>query len=103
MTPIFTIILIIALAMYVFYKIKAVRSKAPAAKKWIQTKANISVGLFMAAFGSILLFTGRETIDIVIGSIFLLLGAANIILGYRSYRIYLPYAAKEAEDQRMDS
>ncbi|MDQ0298575.1 hypothetical protein J2S78_000983 [Salibacterium salarium] len=103
MTQIFTIILVIALAMYVFYKIKTFRSKAPAAKKWIQTKANISIGLFMAAFGAILLGTNRDTIDIIIGSVFLVLGAANIVLGYRAYRIYLPYAIKEAEEQRVNT
>ncbi|MFB5663593.1 YtpI family protein [Alteribacillus sp. HJP-4] len=98
---IFTIIVVIAAAMYVFYKIKAFRTKAPVEKKWVQTKANISLGLFLTGFGANLLFTNTMTIDIVIGTIFAVLGIANILLGLRAYKLYHPYASKEAEEQRL--
>ncbi|MFB4163014.1 YtpI family protein [Alteribacillus sp. JSM 102045] len=103
MTQTFIIILVVGLAMYAFYKIKSIRTKAPAEKRWIQTKANISLGAFMAGFGGNLLYTSRGTVDTVIGSVFLVLGTANIILGYRAYKIYLPYAIKEAEEQRINA
>ncbi|WP_240374617.1 YtpI family protein [Bacillus piscicola] len=97
------IVLVIALAMYVFYKIKTFRTKAPAMKKWVQTKANISLGTFLAACGANLIFTTRGTTDSIVGTVFLLLGLANIILGWRAYKVYLPYAAKEAEQQRINA
>ncbi|WP_233275767.1 YtpI family protein [Salibacterium aidingense] len=103
MTPFFIIILVVALAMYIFYKVKAVRAGAPAFRKWVQAKANISLGLFMAAFGGNLLVSVRDTIDIIVGAVFLAVGAVNVIFGYRAYRMYTPYAAEEAEKERLDT
>ncbi|MDA3129812.1 YtpI family protein [Aliibacillus thermotolerans] len=99
--PVFVIIIVIALAMYIFYKVKTFRTKAPAQKRWIQTKANIALGTFVGVFGLNILFTQRGTVDIVVGTIFLLLGAANVLLGMKAYKLYLPYAAKEAEEERL--
>ncbi|SDH32691.1 YtpI-like protein [Alteribacillus persepolensis] len=101
--PIFIIILVIGLALYVFYKIKSVRTKAPIEKKWIQTKANMSLGAFLAAFGANLLYTSRGTVDNIVGIVFLIVGFANIFLGYRAYKLYLPYAAEEAEEQHLNT
>ncbi|MGY4689229.1 YtpI family protein [Salibacterium sp. K-3] len=103
MTPVFIIILTAALAMYVYYKVKAVRTKAHAYRRWVQAKANISLGLFMAAFGANLLQLIRGPVDIIVGLVFLLVGAANILLGWRAYRIHGPYAAEEAKRQRLDN
>lgn len=97
--PALVIIIIIALAMYVFYKIKTFRTKAPAQKRWIQTKANIALGVFVGVFGLNLLVIQQATVDVVVGTIFLLLGAANIFLGMKAYKMYLPAAIKEAEER----
>ncbi|MFD2705290.1 YtpI family protein [Salibacterium lacus] len=100
MTPVFIIILTAAIAMYVYYKVKAVRTKTHAYKRWVQAKANISLGLFMAAFGANLLQLVRGPVDIIVGVVFLLVGAANIVFGWRAFRIHGPYAAEEAQNQR---
>ncbi|MBU8905170.1 YtpI family protein [Desertibacillus haloalkaliphilus] len=93
----FTILIVFSAVFFFFYKIKHWRSKAPVEKRWLQTKANMALGSFLVAFGLNLLVYTRGTIDIVIGSIFTLLGLANVILGYKAYRHYLPQVIAEAE------
>ncbi|SFE68176.1 YtpI family protein [Alteribacillus iranensis] len=97
------IFIVFSLVMYLFYKIKTFRTKAPVMKRWVQTKANMSLGVFLTAFGANLLITSRGSVDIIVGTVFSLLGLANIILGFRAYKLYLPYAAKEAEEQRVNA
>ncbi|PIB39903.1 hypothetical protein AOA57_29695, partial [Pseudomonas sp. 2588-5] len=80
--------IVVSLAFYLFYKIKYFRTKMPIEKRWIQMKGNIALGIFLVAFALNLLIMNRSTVDLVIGGLFLVLGVANVILGYRAYRYY---------------
>ncbi|PLS16978.1 hypothetical protein CVD28_15110 [Bacillus sp. M6-12] len=98
--PILVIFIVIALAFYVFYKIKYVRSGRPMEKKWISAKSSVALGLFVALFGLNQLFLYQTTLTYIVGSVFMILGALNIIGGYKSYKFHLPFAIKEAEELR---
>jgi len=101
--PTLVILIVLSISFYFFYKIKVFRTKAPAEKKWINTKANMALGSFLAFFGlnQIVLYYD-SLLTIIIGSIFILLGLANVIFGYQAYRHFLPLAIQEAEQRRMD-
>ncbi|PWA11125.1 hypothetical protein DCC39_09810 [Pueribacillus theae] len=99
--PTLAILIVISIMFYFFYKVKSFRTKAPAEKSWINTKANIAIGNFLLFFGLNQIFIYyNSTITIIVGSVFILLGLANIILGYRAYRYYLPIAIEEAAQNK---
>nr|WP_285890467.1 YtpI family protein [Halalkalibacter oceani] len=87
---IFTIIIIFSAVFFIYNKIKTWRTPPSLLNRLYQTKATLSLGFFLTAFGANLLFTPRGTIDIVVGAVFALLGIANIVFGYRAYRHYIP-------------
>jgi succinate-acetate transporter protein len=98
--PTLVIILIIAISFYLFYKVKEYRTKAPYEKRWIKTKANIALGVFLAVFGVNQLVTFRSTVELLISIVFLLLGLVNIWFGYKAYQHYLPHVIEEANGQK---
>ncbi|MFC5712770.1 YtpI family protein [Thalassorhabdus alkalitolerans] len=101
MTQILVVIIVLAVAMYIFYKAKVIRTKAPAEKRWQQMKATMALGTFVTAFGLNLALTPRSTLELIIGLVFILLGGANVLLGYKGYKHYLPFVEQEAEEARM--
>lgn len=101
--PILVILIIFSFSFYIFYKIKYVRSKFPAEKKWISSKSSIALGAFVAFFGLNQLFIHSTKVSIVIGIIFLVLGLFNVYGGIKAYKFYLPHAVKEAEEIRKQS
>lgn len=99
--PVFVILLIASIMFYFFYKAKSFRTKAVIEKSWINTKANIALGSFLVFFGLNQIFIRFDSaIALIISAIFILLGLANVILGYRAYRHYLPLAIKEAKQNQ---
>ncbi|MCF6138214.1 YtpI family protein [Pseudalkalibacillus berkeleyi] len=98
--PAFIIIIVIALSLYIFYKIKEFRVKAPYEKRWTKSKANISLGVFISTFGLNRLVINESTYDLIIGGVFLVLGLVNIFLGYKAYKHFLPYAIQESEQTK---
>jgi hypothetical protein len=95
--PIFVVLIIISLVLYLFYKVKSVRSHLPMEKKWISGKSSIVLGTFVAFFGINQVFLFQSTITYIIAVIFILMGGISIIGGYTMYKFYLPYAMEEAE------
>lgn len=96
--PVLVILITISIVFYFFYKVKSFRTKAVVEKSWINTKANIALGSFLVFFGLNQIFIRFDsTIALIVSALFILLGLANVILGYRAYRHYLPLAIKEAE------
>ncbi|RFU70749.1 hypothetical protein D0469_05365 [Peribacillus saganii] len=98
--PILVIFIVIAFAFYLFYKIKYVRTNRPMEKKWISAKSSIALGLFVTLFGLNQLFLNQTTVAYIVGAVFMILGAVNILGGYKSYKFHLPHAIKEAEELR---
>lgn len=99
--PTLVVLIVISIVIYFFYKAKAFRTKAVIEKNWINTKASIALGSFLVFFGINQIFLRYDsTVALVVSIIFILLGLANIILGYKAYRHYLPLAIEEAEQNQ---
>ncbi|MEH7390067.1 YtpI family protein, partial [Bacillus sp. JJ1474] len=49
--PVLVILITIALSFYLYYKVKFVRCKKPAEKKWISSKSSMALGVFIGLYG----------------------------------------------------
>lgn len=98
--PIFVILIILSLSFYVFYKIKFFKTKKPMEKQWISAKSSISLGMFVFFFGLNQIFMLRSTVSLVVGIIFVIVGALSSWAGYRAYRHYLPLVIKEIKESK---
>lgn len=98
-TNLIVLVILIGLAFlfYLFYKMKQFRSKRPAERKWHSSKASISLGFFVLLFGINQLFLFKTTTTYVVSAIFIVIGAINIIGGYKLFKYYFPLAAEEAD------
>jgi amino acid transporter len=96
--PIFVLLIVLSFAFYIFYKIKYVRSKRPAERKWLSAKSSIALGLFVALFGINQLFLFQSTVTYIVGAIFIVIGLLSIWGGVKAYKFYLPHAAQEAQE-----
>jgi len=96
--PLLVILIVVSFAMYVFYKLKYVRSSRPIERKWLSSKSSIALGLFVALFGLNQLFLFQTTITYIISGLFILLGVSNAISGFKRYKHYLPFAIQEADE-----
>ncbi|TLS39126.1 YtpI family protein [Pseudalkalibacillus caeni] len=96
--PVLVLFILFSLVFYLFYRVKSYRSKLPMEKRWIGTKANIALGSFLILFAlnQVYVLPGKALVYVV-AVIFIALGLANVIFGYKQYREYLPYVLKEAE------
>ncbi|NEU29889.1 hypothetical protein GN156_03745 [bacterium LRH843] len=90
MDKIFTIIIVFSAVFFIYNKVKTWRTPKSLLNRLYQTKATLSLGFFLTAFGANQLFFPRGTIDYIVGGVFALLGILNIIYGYRAYRHYEP-------------
>lgn len=96
--PIFVLLIVLSFVFYIFYKIKYVRSKRPAERKWLSAKSSIALGLFVGLFGLNQLFLFQTTITYIVAAIFIIIGTLSVWSGVKAYKFYLPLAAKEAKE-----
>ena len=96
--PIFVLLIVLSFVFYIFYKIKYVRSRRPAERKWLSAKSSIALGLFVALFGVNQLFLFQTTVTYIVGAIFIVIGSLSVWGGIKAYKFYLPHAAKEAQE-----
>lgn len=96
--PILVMLIVLSFAFYIFYKVKYVRSRRPAEKKWLSAKSSIALGLFVALFGLNQLFLFQTTVTYIVGAIFIIVGLMSVYGGIKAYKFYLPHAAMEAEE-----
>ncbi|WP_181186281.1 YtpI family protein [Alkalicoccus urumqiensis] len=83
---IFPIVIIFSLIAYVYFKVAESRHAEYTEREKQGAKANISLGLFIAAFGINSYVFYQTQLAAVIGLIFFVLGTANIVLGTRKYK-----------------
>jgi hypothetical protein len=95
--PILVVLIIVSLVFYLFFKIKSVRTQLPMEKKWISGKSSIALGAFVVFFGMNQLFLFQSIVTYIVAAVFILIGGASLIGGYKIYKFYLPYAIEEAE------
>lgn len=98
--PILVTLIVLSLGIYLFYKIKMVRTKMPMEKKWISGKSSIALGAFVALFGFNQLFLFQTSVTYIIAAVFILVGLFSIWGGYKMYKFYLPHAIEEAANER---
>lgn len=96
--PIFVLLIVLSFVFYIFYKMKYVRSKRPAERKWLSAKSSIALGLFVGLFGLNQVFLFQTTITYIVAAIFIVIGSMSILSGVKAYKFYLPLAAKEAKE-----
>lgn len=96
--PILVLLIVLSFVFYIFYKVKYVRSRRPAEKKWLSAKSSIALGLFVALFGVNQLFLFQTTVTYIVAAIFIVIGSLSVWAGFKAYKFYLPHAAKEATD-----
>jgi len=98
--PILVTLIVLSLGVYLFYKIKSVRTRMPMEKKWISGKSSVALGAFVALFGINQLFLFHTTITYIIAAVFIFVGLYSIWGGYKMYKFYLPHAIEEAANQK---
>jgi Ca2+/Na+ antiporter len=96
--PVLALFIVLSFTVYIFYKIKQVRSKRPMEKKWLSSKANIALGLFVALFGINQLFIYGTALSYFVAAVFLLFGIGSAWAGFKMYKYVLPFAQREAEE-----
>lgn len=96
--PSFIILIVVSLSFYLYFKVKAVRAKAPYEKQWRNTKASIALGTFLMFFGINQILQPRSTVEVVISIIFIVLGIINISLGIKAYKHYTPLVIEESKN-----
>ncbi|MEH7442457.1 YtpI family protein [Bacillus sp. JJ1122] len=96
--PIFVLLIVLSFVFYIFYKMKYVRSKRPAERKWLSAKSSIALGLFVGLFGLNQVFLFQTAITYIVAAIFIIIGSMSIWSGVKAYKFYLPLAAKEAKE-----
>ncbi|WP_210364935.1 YtpI family protein [Bacillus sp. REN3] len=98
--PILAALIVISFVFYIYYKVKYVRSRRPAERKWLSAKSSIALGLFVALFGVNQLFLFHTTVTYIVASIFIIIGSMSAWAGFKAYKYFLPIAAKEAEEAK---
>ena len=96
-------LIVLSLSFYVFYKIKQIRTKMPMEKRMRSGQSSMTLGLFVFLFGLNLLFLFSSIVSYIVAAIFILIGGANAIRGFKYYRYHLPYAIREAEEFNNES
>lgn len=101
--PVFAILVVFALAFYLFYKVKYFRSKLPVERKWLSAKSSIALGIFVAFFGINQLFLFDSTVTYIVAAVFIIVGFLSVWAGYKAYKFFLPLAIDEAEKMQNKS
>ncbi|ALC82010.1 MULTISPECIES: YtpI family protein [Bacillus] len=92
-----TLIICLFAFAYLFYKVRAIRAKRSIEKDVLNSKSSMSLGLFIVSFGLNQLLLNRSTLAVVIGILFILVGAGSVWAGYKAYRYYSPIFEKELQ------
>ncbi|HHY72733.1 MAG TPA: hypothetical protein GX497_05830 [Bacillus bacterium] len=97
--PIFGILSVLCISLYIFFRVKYFRTKQPYHRQWISSKATISLGLFMLFFGADQLILWKDKVSTIVGIVFSVVGLAYAFQGFRTYKYYQPKAIEEAEQK----
>lgn len=74
----FLTIIVIAFAVYFYYKTRQFRSTLPIRKKWYKAKAGIALGFFMLAFGINAVIIHQSLVSYIICALFVIVGIMQI-------------------------
>lgn len=92
---IFPLTIVVALFLFVYFKVAQSRGNGPGQTQLNNAKANMALGVFILAFGINSYISFQTTTAAIIALIFAVLGAANLYFGFQRYQHYKPLAKKE--------
>ncbi|QYY43436.1 YtpI family protein [Aneurinibacillus thermoaerophilus] len=99
LSSIFAIVIILSATIAIYYAITW-RSQPGVIARIYQARMNIGMGIFLLGVGTNqLMFDDVDTIRLVIGIIFLFIGAVNLIMGIRNLT-YFTKLKREQQNKR---
>lgn len=96
----FLTIIVIAFAVYFYYKTKQFRSNLPIRKKWYKAKAGIALGIFIIAFGINAVIIHQSLVSYIICALFALIGIVQAYSNYNRMRHEGKFVQEEYELNR---
>ncbi|MBT2574110.1 YtpI family protein [Bacillus sp. ISL-51] len=94
---VFVFLIGLSACFYVYYKVKGVRTKRALAKECFSAKSSMALGALVLLYGINQMILFHSVLTLVIGGVFILIGAGSAWAGYKAYKHYEPIHAKEAE------
>lgn len=93
---IFPILIVVALFMFVYFKVFQSRADGPAESSLYNAKSNIALGVFILAFGINSYVTLQTTPAAIVALVFAALGIANLYFGFQRYKHFKPMVNKKS-------
>lgn len=82
-------VIFISLLCSIYFSVKSRQAKEPIRKGILSGKLNISMGIMLIFISFVQLFLSNEsTLRIILGAIFLVIGAFNLFAGLRNLRFF---------------
>lgn len=85
---IFAVFIMISIVMYVYYKVAILKTKDKLSQKYLNAKSRIFLGSFLFFFGINQYIAYQTRFILFISIVFLLLGALQIIDGFKEAKHY---------------
>lgn len=85
---IFPIIIVVSIALYVYYKVSIVKSKDRLEQAYFQAKSRICLGSFVLFFGITQYIFYQTRLSLFIAVIFILLGGLQLYTGWKEAGYY---------------
>ncbi|MCD5323847.1 MULTISPECIES: YtpI family protein [Pontibacillus] len=83
------IIIVLSLAMYLFYKVQILRlGEDPLKQVYTNSKARMALGLFMLSISINVYLVYQTRLALYITILFIALGGAQLVYGYKTTRFY---------------
>ncbi|SEQ72969.1 YtpI family protein [Piscibacillus halophilus] len=86
--PIFITLIIVSFVLYIYFKVQILKSKDPLYMQFTNAKARMSLGVFISTFGMNQYYFYQTQLALFVCIIFLALGIAQIVYGYKLYKHY---------------
>jgi hypothetical protein len=93
--PALVVLIVLSIALYLYYKVRFFRAKTPLEKKWLSAKSSMALGLFVALFGVNRLLISLSPVSLIVATVFLIVGGMSLRNGWKAYKHYRPYAESE--------
>ncbi|HWL25320.1 MAG TPA: YtpI family protein [Ureibacillus sp.] len=94
------VFIVIAFAVYFYYKTKQFRSTLPIRKKWYKAKAGVALGVFLIAFGINAVVIHQSIISYIICAVFVVVGIMQVYNHYLRVRHEGKFVQEEFELNR---
>jgi hypothetical protein len=95
LTYVFYVLIVLLSVMSVYFSFRSRRSQNPVLRGLHAAKMNLSMGFLLISMALVqwILFE-PDTIRIVLGAVFIVIGAFNVFAGFRSYGYYSRLSSK---------